>query len=314
MRVFLTCYSFQIHPKNKPDEFLKFNDLPATNHLLRDALANCLNGLLGNTIVSDKDGSCSGVEEFHQDGEIMYGKFSTGDYGHRSRFRNVITNVDTFTRSPDDAEQIGYHFLFWLNDEQDKGILITQKLGIRGVHTALRKIIHQYLSNTYGVIFRVSELVPNEVYNYLRRGDTTRVTFNHVQLPHDKVTALGWEGVNYEQVADVQLVIRAKRGFSLPQLSARLQGQYTTIIERRLEQPNDNREVDNIDIDIEDVDIEVTYGGNARTVSFEKPSSFTPMVDISREVRMNDGTPNFDDILAQSRILLDDVRTQIRGY
>jgi hypothetical protein len=255
-----------------------------------------------NSATDDEAEVFHSIEMLSRDETSVWGRMKSGNFNITSEFRNMQTKQIDFERKPEHAEEIPYYFQFHMPKGSDRGVLVTQRLGIYGIHTALKKIVHECVSN-HGLILDLDEAIPPEVYEYLKRGSMSQVVFNHVTIPEDLLRLVDWKTEDIEDLAEIKLIVKSKKGKFLP-MSNKLRGRYTSLIEKR--------EVSS-DTLSKEVEVVVDYAGNKRTVKLNKPDSFSPMIDVTKDLEMQGNIPTFESIHNSANTLIGDIVTMVRG-
>src|SRR3954453_14798251 len=76
-----------------------------------------------------------------QDERILFGGIESGKYGALTPIRSIRTGEDVHQQTPYRAAMFPFYFLFDVPEELDRGILILQKRGARGIRSALSKAL-----------------------------------------------------------------------------------------------------------------------------------------------------------------------------
>ncbi|RYZ87045.1 MAG: hypothetical protein EOP04_12580 [Proteobacteria bacterium] len=304
MRFFLSSYTFTVRPKGRKDEFCVFNNLPGTPKTLQQIIKGCIDDLVRDAVDHDHTSTSHRAEDVGGDSHSVWGILQSGTFGESAHFRNLRTKQRDFERKPEHAEEVPYYFQFHFPAGSNKGILVTQRTGAYGIHTAFKKIIHDHLSQRYNLMLELNEIIPPELHRQLHKPTgMSQVVFNHQTLPNHAAKSVGWSPEEVEEIAEVIMIVKAKTGKTLP-ISNLLRGRYTNLIEKRIVEDDELSR---------DVEVVVNYGRSSRKIRLNNPDPLTPLIDISEELENRGTTPVFEIIHRSADLLIAELSALLTG-
>jgi hypothetical protein len=238
------------------------------------------------------------------DGESIWGLLEAGDYGYTSELVKVRTLESSYSRTTDDAELIPFYVLLDAPANTDKGILIVQRYGSRGVYTEFTNALRQSFEAKHGeYILDIRRHVPAAIIESLRKGQVKTIQLTSYQLSSDIADKIRWKG-NKNNVGSVQITIKAQRNKSLIR---------PDWLDRMMKTESALNEIPESAADIaQTVRVAVTYNGKQRFVDFEAQDRIAPYLDVSDDVKIGrDGHPMFNSIHEVCTALLFDLAHEI---
>jgi hypothetical protein len=240
---------------------------------------------------------------------MLSGIIESGDYGYESTIYHTGTGEERYRRQVDDTEIKPFYFLIYLPNNENKGFIILQRLGIYGIHSVFR--IH--LTNFFKSRFEALQLdfdpfVSRQLARaFIDRGNIKEFTLTRYNLPSDISERLGMIG-HEEDIMSIELKIKAKRNKILP-LNNR--------IRNFINNPNARiftiNELDSLGFDgTHKTKMKVELGGNTRMVDLSDTGQIRPYYDIDNEVQKdNTGHPIFESIDEIARTLITDLQQEL---
>lgn len=243
------------------------------------------------------------VSRLEGDESSAWGTVRAGDYGYTSDLINVQTGHRAYSRTVSDAEMLPFYFLVDAPDHANKGILLLQRHGGRGVQTLLLRMFREFCEvhiPQYLVVF--SPQVPGAVVRYLLEGHLQQLTLISYRVPTDLADRVHLQG-NLEDSAIVKTVIKARRNRFLPkpQWMRDVLADGARLFEYGAAQP----EI------ADEIQITVNYNGNQRTVDLRRPDRMHPYVDCTEEVELDQGHPVFESINRYAQQLRNDLAAEM---
>lgn len=261
----------------------------------------------------DRQESVFYVDDSTQNGRTVYGWLQAGKYGFAADLRDVNTEALSYHRTPEDVELIPHFFLLDLPPDTERGILILQRHGRRGVKThfghALKRAFSEWTGNGYMLDF--SRHVPDRVIHELTQGQFRKAELITYEVPRDRNAyerGMLNEHERQETRGKVTLSLSAKEGerFILKpwmrQLLTRQRG-FREIRESLELNPGDR------------IQLTVDYGGGERTIDLADPRAIRPYVTVPEEKvpHNSDGHPQRAPLVDFAMGLCDDLAEEIRG-
>jgi hypothetical protein len=238
--------------------------------------------------------------------ESHCGTVEVGDFGYRSRLMDVDSGKDTFARRPTDAELLPMFFLLNAPAKATRGIVILQKHGIRSSYSFMSQAFRNYFDQAYpDYRLELRSFVAQSTLNAFREGVVRRITLISTRLPEDIATQVKLkipEGVPvlFEQV----IRFPSKRGVKMPDWIARHFRKGTAAAAGIRDLP--------LGADAAKVTVK-GFKGRDRTLELGSAEDMVPYVDVTDEVKVEDGHPVYDSIRAYALNFLTEVAAELRG-
>jgi len=303
-KIGLSTHTIRVRQRYKRGDSFEFLGSFGERHSLYEVAHELLTLLAAGHTHNEQQQNLLHIPRLESDGESIWGLIEAGEHGFGSRLVNVKTKKDSYKRSPDDAEMVPHYFLLNLPADTNKGLLILQRFGSRGVQVQFSRALQGAVTETAPrYILDINPHVPHEVMKYLLEGRLKGLTFTRYGLPEEIADAVGLGGKVEEQVK-VRTIIDAPRNRFLPRQKW---------IRDLLENKRSFYEVRNeLGFEAESISVTVDYSGSRRTVDFTNPERITPHIDVSdRVVTGPNGHPEFDSIHDYSKDLLRNLAKEI---
>ncbi|HYJ88087.1 MAG TPA: hypothetical protein VEW46_18615 [Pyrinomonadaceae bacterium] len=230
---------------------------------------------------------------------ILSGILQTGEWGYTTEIQDVETGDITYNRKTKESENYPYYFLIYVPKLSQRGVVILQRFGNKGIRTQLLTDFQAYFSTQFedfGV--RINPLAPGSVVDqYLsNQGRVTAIRLIRFYAPDD-IASL-YEGKD-EALSDVytELIIHAGGDEKIPifpRVKAVLEGK---------RQIKNLVEIENFEPQV--VKLNIDYGGKPRVIDLGRPNEMRAYEDITDKVETGiDGHPTFNSIDKLARELL----------
>jgi hypothetical protein len=284
----LACYSIRIRERNNKDSFLDCNDFNGKNSLkaIMDELISSW-----KTIVKD-DGNKQlfAVKNIDDGKEYTSGIIDTGEWGFESTLYDVNKNKVTHNRKNTEAEMIPFFYLYGFPKKGDKGFLLLERFGNRGI----RKILCEKISTEFRKKFPGleidfnAEIMEELAREYLENGRLIKIGFIKYSIPNDFADYVS-EGAS-DEIAYAEYSIHAKRSGSIP-----FKNEIKKMFGKKTELKR-TLEIKSFDYDTVKMNLEIN--GQKRTLNIDDLGSIRSYINIDNEVeKKQDGHPEYDSIL-----------------
>jgi hypothetical protein len=264
------------------------NDFSDSEDLL-SFLKSLLGGLKSGPHKNDAVTQILRVKELQTESRTLSGVLETGEYGSESDIFDVMKLKLAHKRTTNEADMLPFYFLIHVPEGPDEAILILEHRG----NTGVKDIFYSYIRHKFAEAFPGFELKigglmdEKELEKYLD-GPIDTVRFITFKIPKDICDAIG-RG-HREQGGKVELVVKSKRGTSLPVnkfLKAFLGGdtQLNQLISLNL-------------FEYENIKMETKRGQARRTIDLGRDIHIRSFHDITSQVTLDANTnrPEFDSI------------------
>lgn len=230
---------------------------------------------------------------------ILSGTLQTGEWGYATEIQDVETGDITHNRQVKESENFPYYFLIYLPKLSQRGVVILQRFGNKGIRTQLLTAFQAYFAvrhEDFGV--RINPLAPGSVVDqYLsNEGKVTAIRLIRFYAPDDVASLYDGKDEALKEVY-TELIIHAGGEEKIPiwkRLKAVLDGK---------RQIKNLVEIDNFEPHV--VKLNIDYGGKPRVVDLGRPNEMRAYEDITKKVETgSDGHPTFDSIDKLARELL----------
>lgn len=261
----------------------------------------------------DRQESVFYVDDYRQDGRTIYGWLEAGKYGFAADLRDVNTEDLSYHRRPADVELIPHFFLIELPPDTERGIMILQRHGRRGVKThfgyAMARAFSDWTNNGYMLEF--GRQVPDQVIYELTEGQFRKAELVTYDVPRDR-NEYERQMLNAhereETRGEVILALTAKRGERFI-----LKDWMVDVLTRR----RGFREIREwLDLAPRDsIRLTVDYGSGERTINLADPRAIRPYVEVpeAQVPVTDDGHPEREPMVDYAMGLRDDLAEEIRG-
>ncbi len=240
-----------------------------------------------------------------EDGDSIWGLLEAGDYGFSSDLINVGTFERSYRREVDDAELIPFYFILDAPANTDKGLLIVQRYGNRGVYTEFTTALRAAFDTRFpDYLLDIRRHVPRVIIDTLRQGSIKTIQLTSYELSDDLADKIQWKG-NRDSVKEIAIIIKAQRKGSLPRpawLDKMMKSNDADVYEVP----------DSLSDTAQSVRVAVSYLGKQRFIDLEQQEKIAPYVDVSDEVKLSaTGHPEFESVHKSAQSLLFDLMKEI---
>ena len=293
----LATYSIKIREKGNTKNYFKLNKikkeiptlLTLENHKeqpyydLYDIFNEIFN--LGDRYVPKRTKKVIKLDKWQPEtSRIICGIFGYGDYGNKREVvhtKDVDYSVDI---TEDEAIADPYYFILKLPYDSELGLLILQRKSVSGLKTILTEWINYLLSqNSKYKNFKIelSSLVNEEMLDkYFDEGNLHSRTYIKNSIPSD----------GFGDIKRTKGKMSVKIGYDQPIRSPK----FLKKIFRSKKSKNNYLEFQKEQYD--DLKVEIDLDGKKRIFSSGHPEDASPYIDITKEVSMKNGNPNFESI------------------
>ena len=254
---------------------------------------------------SDADKKVLRMPKLSIRGRHLEGIIETGEYGYESDLLDIDTGDVSYHRQVTEAEMLPFYYLFELPEDTNEGIVVLQRFQQFGIRGLFGKALINWFNGEYPAYrLSINPLVPREAWApFFEDGHVRAVRFIRYDIPADITDAYD-EGGHREEEGYMELVLRARRGQSLP------------LLDRLREAVSGRRDIHQVieipDFDYDDVKVEVSLGGSNRTVDLGKLHKTRSFFDITAQIEVGaDGHPDFASVSSVARQLVADLRSSM---
>ncbi len=251
--------------------------------------------------LNDKDAkTVLKVRNFSQSNRNLSGIIETGEYGFTSDIYDTDTQKVAHKRTETQAGMLPFFFQAYVPLNGNLGVLCLQRFGNYGIRHVLTKHVHNFFASrhpAYGI--HLDPVVhPDELKALAEGGALKRITFRTLKIPPDLADNMHVK-INPKD-AYVEYSIVAKRRSVLSgfhKILASLAG-------------DDNKRphiVEPKGFEQSRVLFEVKLGGRMRTVDITNLSKIRSYYDITNDVELKKGHPEFSSIKKVSQEVVQEV-------
>ncbi len=237
------------------------------------------------------------------------GVIHSGDYGYESEGINIETGKTSYTRRTTDTEILPFYFLLILPEKENKGYVILQRFGGKGIHTIFKKHLSEYFKNKFeNHLLEFDPYVSRQLANsFIENGDIKKFTLTRYNLPSDIAEQLNFIG-HEEDIMSIELTIKAKKNRKLP-----LNNRVKSFIQNPNARMFTSKPLDDLGFNgVHKSKIEVKHNGNSRTIDLGDTFQLRPYYDIDKTVKKDtSGHPVFESIDRIAKDLLQDLLVEI---
>jgi hypothetical protein len=234
---------------------------------------------------------------------VLAGIVETGEWGYTSQLQDVTSEKITYKRKVAESENFPFYFLIAIPESSDKGIVILQRFGNRGIRTQFLSDFQDQFQSTFGNLrVSINPLAPGSLIDqYLsRQGRVTMIRLIQFQPPDDIADLFGSKAKAAKEVY-TEYVIRAKAHKRIP-----IFDRIHDVLEGRRKA---SHLVEIAGFDPKIIKIGVSFQGRQRTLDIENVGRIRAWYDISDDVKVGpDGHPQFKSIDKLARELLSELK------
>ena len=294
-KVGLTTYGFSIQNDNneriKLHDVLGFNFLDLINQYCEDNKNIFTTNHADETVFSFENIEKNVVvDENNQElYTVLFARVKTGEFGLESEIVDSGTGIVSYKKKDKDAEVMPFGFaIFVPAGDVDNGIVILQSIGKNSIKIALHKRLDAYIKHiNKDFKLKMQVIVPRVVLDrLLSNGILQSIRLIRYGIPEELANRYG---VNYgtQEIVE-ERVIRKPIGFI--QNKARELDEWR----RGLRNYGDVIQID--DYEYDDLKLEFKMGKNLKTLSMKNIDKLLIAEDISDNVKIINGHPNFEDL------------------
>ena len=223
---------------------------------------------------------------------ITSGILETGNYGYASKIRDVATNEIIFEKTVNDAETLPFFYSFFVPSNGNTSICIFQRFSNKGFKTAFENDFNTFLGQeSPEVRFSLFPLLPESYINsVLDNGRITKIRLVKDQLPSDLADAVIGHR-NSEARSEFVISAKVRGNLANQRIIDKLKS-LVGIHPRPLEEVFEIR-----GFEYNDIKVEVKIGSSTKTLSFGNLDNVFGSYDITDEVDIVDGHPEYSSIL-----------------
>lgn len=241
---------------------------------------------------------------------IISGIIESGDYGYESTIYNTNSGKEKYRRQIDDTEIKPFYFLIHLPENDNKGFVILQRLGIYGIHSIFKNHLTTFFKSKHeNLQLDFDPFVSRQLANaFIERGNIREFTLTRYNLPPDVADKLGMNG-HEQDIMSIEISIKAKKKSFL---------QLNNKVKNFIKNPNASifsiREFENLGFNGEHKSkIKVELNGNTRTVDLTDTGQIRPYYDIDSDVQKDiSGHPLFNSIDSIAKKLITDLIAELK--
>lgn len=226
------------------------------------------------------------------------GRLETGSYGYSSTIRDVETSNIILEKLPTYAETLPFFYSFYVPHEGDGCVCVFQRFKNFGYKSVFEEDFKAYFRERLpNVRFTINPLLPEEyVTRFVDEGRILKLRLIKHNLPEDLADAV-LDNRNGADDSSAELVISARARGDLgvnPTIRERIWG-----VIRHQTSLQDAFEVQ--DFQYDNIKIEVKMGRTTKTLNIGDLENLTGYYDITDEVVINNGHPEYNSILGISK-------------
>ena len=299
--ILLGAYTVRIRKKgdNQYLSLNKFNGTDSIFEFLKDFF-----DMFSKKFTNDRNHQkISSLLQVNHQGKLISGVIETGEYGYTSKLYDIDKGSETYKRKSREAELYPLYFLFDVNTDSTKGILMLEKFGKNGLFTLLKQIIETDFTKKFPLFtMDLNPLVPKWLFEYyMGKGSLKKLTFTTFKIPTDVNKVYQLKGYE-EDIKEISISVTAKKNSILPKprwINDILSGKrkIADLVELRTQ--------------FSDVKLDVEMQGSKRTLSINNINRFNPYFDVTDKVKIENGHPVFDSINTEAKQLLDEIEKEI---
>lgn len=232
------------------------------------------------------------------------GVIESGSYGLAGILRNVTKKVADKKRLKDEADMMPFYFLLYYNDTTENGILITQRTGGHGIHTAFKIQLLKYLrENLPNYTPKLANYIsPQLLDEFANKSQINQISLTSYKLPDSVIEKLGVDTFA-EDFMSMELVIKSRKG-GFRKISGdkiRESAFYTA------------EELTELGFNKDSITIKSTFGKTTRTVDISDTGKMRPYYEPSDDIEIDSetGHPTFDSIHKEGKKLLGEIYAEM---
>lgn len=281
-----------LHTAAKTDNFAGGKDLFTV-------LMGYLEELKVNRAHDAEEQKLVGVSELSHSGRYIQGIIQTGDYGYEATLIDIDTRRLAHRRKVREAELIPFFFLIYLPKNADEGIVILQRFRNLGVRESFLSQFEKWFKTTFRAdssAFRleINPIVDAELVNkYINDSSLKKIRMVQFKMHPDIAKAMKLQD-HLEEIGSIEISVSARFDGALEALKSKVSQVLNkkSKLEGLIEFPG---------LEYDTVKCEVDIGGAKRTIDLAHPYEMSAYFDISHDVKIKNGHPEFDSIHAIAR-------------
>ena len=254
--------------------------------------------------VDDEAKSAIVVASYDCKGNTIVGTLKAGEFGITAELEDMKTGAKK-TRTKDDCQYIPLFFLVEFKPGQNEAIVILQRFGTHGAKSALHGDLQTYVGQgDDAYMVEINNLATEKSIKEALGGQIKAIRYIRSTVPDDIANALNLDD-NNELLGELQLVIKTKTreriGFT----------KWMTDIANGKIDKSQYLEIQGIKFD--DVKLDVDVSKRSMTIDLEDIAGrFRSSIDVTEQVKLQNGHPTFKSILTCARNMLPDLRSSLK--
>lgn len=299
--ILLGAYTLRVREKNH-NQYLPLNKFNGSNNIFA-YLKKFFDGFTKIFSTDRSNQKVSSLLKINYEGKLISGIIESGEYGYSSKLYDIDQGSQTYNRKPKEAELFPLYFLFDVNTDSTKGILILEKFGNNGLFTLLKNMLTTNFTKAFPEYkIDINPLIPKGLFEYyLGKGNLRKLTFTTYKIPTDVNKVYQIKGYE-DKIKEVSISVIAKKNTFLPTpkwIRDILNGKRTIagLIELHSQ--------------FNDVKIDVEIKGVKRTLSINHTERLNPYFDMTDKIRTENGHPVFESINTEAKQLLEEIEKEI---
>lgn len=233
------------------------------------------------------------ADEFSISDQTVWGFVRSGPWGASADIVNHRTRQLEHRMSPEEAPLMPFFFLFHVPPDTERGIMVLQRHGRRGIKTHLGRALERAFRDWQGgYLLRTWQHVPGQVLDLLTNGRMRDIELISYEIPtdlHEFDATLQDETAQWEENrGEIRTRVTAKRGMRWPIPEA-----FRDVIAGRRTFHEVEEE---LGVETDRIQITIDYQGTERTIDLTNPQDISPYFDISDHVPLNEGHPDRDQL------------------
>src|ERR1041384_1865069 len=143
--------SYVLRVRNTEEhEFEYLDDFGEPGRDLYDFLSDYLHALGANLSLDNENKKLIKLRPpLRRQERILSGILETGEWGYTSQLQNVESGDITYDRQVEESENFPFYFLIQIPEASQRGIVILQRFGNRGIRTQLLTDFQKYFSTQF---------------------------------------------------------------------------------------------------------------------------------------------------------------------
>lgn len=294
----MTPYHIQVHTRGKRKELRPLGSIHDGIDLL-----DFIEKFLSEKAVSQQhETKVYRVDNVHRSYRDVFGIVKGGEHGITSTVEHLDDPNDIFYRTPDHGEYMDFYYQFHIPVHGQRGILVSQSLGIHSVYTSIRQdLMAAFREEFHGLTLTIDPVFSGEELNdLLQHGELAQLTFTQLTASDDIADAIDIDFADRRHFSTHMIVHPHREHHFARSIQAR-----ASAVFRKELRPDELYYTDKfIPSDVEAV---YKYNGMRKTVRYSEEDHIKVKVDVTRDIQGETGKPD----LARSKNMAD---TLVKHY